>query len=170
MLLGVGGDEGAVGGDDVGGEDVVAGEAVLPHQPAQAAAERQAADAGVGNGPAGRGEAERLGLVVELAPDQAALGLDRFCPGVNADALEAGQVDHQAAVAHGVAGRAVAAATHGDLQIVRAGEVDGVDHVRDAGAADDQAGPPVDHAVPDLAGVVVAVVARADDRSANVLP
>ena len=53
MLVGAGGDEGAVGGDEVHREDVVAGEAVLPHQPAQAAAERQAADA-AGDGPASR--------------------------------------------------------------------------------------------------------------------
>ena len=170
MLVGAGGDERAVGGDDVGREQVVAGEAVLAHQPAEAAAQRQPADAGVGDGPAGRGEAERLGLAVEFAPEQAALGVGRARSGVDADALEAAQVDHQAAVAHGVAGRAVAAAAHRDPEIVLSSEVDGVDHVRDAAALHDHGRPAVDHAVPDLAGVVVAVVARADHRSANVLP
>ena len=57
-------DEPPVGGDDVGADEVVAGEAVLAHQPADAAAEREAADAGAsrrarrssrGRAPASRG-------------------------------------------------------------------------------------------------------------------
>ena len=63
--------EPAVGGDDVGADEVVAGKAVLPHQPADAAAEREARDAGGRDEPAGGGEAELLRLVVDVAPDGA---------------------------------------------------------------------------------------------------
>ena len=64
----------AVGGDDVGGEQVVAGQAELAHQPADAAAEREPGDPGGGHEPAGDGEPEGLRLVVEVRPRAAALG------------------------------------------------------------------------------------------------
>ena len=73
--------ERAVGGDDVGGEQVVDGQAVLAHQPAEPAAEGQAGDAGVRHGAAGRGQAERLRLAVELAPQHAALARRRAAVG-----------------------------------------------------------------------------------------
>ena len=60
--------EPAVGGDHVGADQVVAGEAVLAHQPADAAAEREAADAGRRDQAAGGREPVRLGLVVDVAP------------------------------------------------------------------------------------------------------
>ena len=65
--------ETAVGGDDVRRDQVVAGKAVLALEPADAAAERQARDAGGRDGAAGGREAERLRLAVELAPRQARL-------------------------------------------------------------------------------------------------
>src|SRR5204862_7817673 len=63
-----------LGGDDVGRTQVVRGQAVLAHQPADAAAERQAGDAGARDEPAGRREPERLRLVVEAGPGDAGLG------------------------------------------------------------------------------------------------
>ena len=65
-------DEPAVGGDDVGADEVVAGEAVLAHQPADAAAEREAGDAGGRDEAAGRREPVRLRLVVDVGPHGAA--------------------------------------------------------------------------------------------------
>ena len=53
-------------------DEVVAGEAVLAHQPADAAAEREAGDAGGRDEAAGRREAVRLRLVVDVGPDGAA--------------------------------------------------------------------------------------------------
>src|SRR6476469_5970211 len=67
------GHEAAVGGDAVRRDQVVAGKAVLALEPADAAAERQARDAGARDGAAGGREAERLRLAVELAPRQARL-------------------------------------------------------------------------------------------------
>src|SRR4051794_18092558 len=72
-------DDPAVGGDDVGRNEVVAGETELPHRPADAAAEREARNAGGGDKPARRREAVRLRLVVDVRPDGAAA--DRGAPG-----------------------------------------------------------------------------------------
>ena len=57
----------AIGGDDVGRQQVVDGQAELAGQPAEAAAQRQPGDAG-GRVDAGRrGQAERLRLAVDVA-------------------------------------------------------------------------------------------------------
>jgi hypothetical protein len=66
VLLGAGPNERAVRGDHVGREEVVGGEFVPAHQPAEPAAEGEARDARVADDPAGRGEPEGLGLMVEL--------------------------------------------------------------------------------------------------------
>ena len=63
-------DEPTVRGDHVGADEVVAGETVLAHQPADAAAEREAGDARGRDQPAGRGQGVRLRLVVDVAPDR----------------------------------------------------------------------------------------------------
>ena len=62
-----------VGVDELDGEQVVGGEAVLGHQPAEAAAEREAGDAGRGDRAAGDGEAVLARRGVELRPGHAAL-------------------------------------------------------------------------------------------------
>ena len=75
--------------------------------------------------------------------------------GIDAHALHLLQVDHQPAVAGGLARDAVPAGPHGRQEPVFAREVDGVAHVARAGAAGDQRGLPVEHAVPDAtAGIV----------------
>jgi hypothetical protein len=56
----------------------------------------------------------------------------------------------------------VAATTHRHQQLVGAGEVDRRDNIGDPSAAGDERGVAVDHAVPDLPGVVVARVAKAE--------
>ena len=62
------------------------------------------------------------------------------------------QVDHQAVLGDGEPDHAVPAAAHADLEVEVAGGPDGGHHVADAGAADDQPRPAVDHGVPDRAG------------------
>ena len=92
-------DELAPGGDEVDGEELVDRQPVLSMEPAEAAAERQAGDAGVGDDPARRRQPERLGLAVELAPEHAGLDPRRARLRVDADPLHRPQVDDDAAVA-----------------------------------------------------------------------
>ena len=58
VLVAGGADQLPVGGDELDGEEAVAGEAVAAAEPAEAAAERVADDADVGRGAGQRGEAE----------------------------------------------------------------------------------------------------------------
>ena len=81
-----------------------------------------------------------------------------------------GEVDHQPAVAHRVAGDVVSAAAHRQLQTVAARKADALDHVRRAGAAGDEGGVAVDHAVPHHARGVVAVVAGFEQAAAQPRP
>ena len=146
----------AVGGDEIDGEQVVRGEPVFVPQPAEAPAQGQARDAGIGGGAPGGGEAERLGLAVELAPRDPTLRAHRAPDRIDPDALHQGQVDHQPAVADAGASEAVGATAHGHQQVVVTGEVDGVEDVGHPDGAGDQARPPVDIGVPDLAGLGIA--------------
>ena len=99
--------------------------------------------------------------------EHAGLGANRSCFGIDADALHQGKVDDHAAVAHAVAGVAVAAAAHRDEKLVRAGKAHRLDHVRDAGAARDQRRVPVDRGVPHPPTLVVAVVAGPNELTAE---
>ncbi len=73
MLLLRGSDELAIGGHHVGGEQVVGGEAVLAHQPADPTAECESGDAGVADDAARGRQAVGLGLVVDITPQGTAL-------------------------------------------------------------------------------------------------
>ena len=157
----------AVGGDDVDREQVVDRQAVLAAQMTDAAVERQTGDARGRDDPARHGEPEELRLPVAVAPGRAALRPHRLRRRVDVDAAHLRQVDDEAAVVHRVAGDVVTAALDREEQVLLAGEVDGVDDVRGPGALHDQRRPAVDQPVPDRAGIVVALIARPQDRSPN---
>jgi hypothetical protein len=55
----------------------------------------------------------------------------------------------------------VAAATQRNQQVVRTGEIDAVNHVGYLGTPRNQGWAPVDHAIKDFAGRIVAVLTRA---------
>ena len=80
-------------------DELVDGEAVLAHDPADAAAERQAGDAGVRDDAGRHREAERLRLAVELAEQDACLDPRRARLGIDTDALHGREVDHNASSA-----------------------------------------------------------------------
>ena len=99
-----------------------------------------------------------MGGPVELPPDHAALGANGTPDGIDVDSLHRGQVDHQPAVGDGAPCDVVTAASDGDLQVVVAPEVDGVDHICGAEAACDDRRTLVDEPVVDHPGLVVAGV------------
>jgi hypothetical protein len=138
----------AVRGHQLEGLDVVAGEAVLAGHPPHPAAEREAADAGVGDVAGGGGQPVPLGLGVERAEQRPALHRRAPAGRVDADRGHRGEVDHQAVVGDPEADHAVPAAPHADLQVQVAGGAHGRDHVADAGAAHDHPRAVVDHGVP----------------------
>jgi hypothetical protein len=159
--------EAPVGGDDVGADQVVGGQAVLAHEPTDAAAEREAGDPRARHEPAGRRQPKGLGLVVELRPLQTRLGDCTAGLGIDADALHRREVDHDAAVVGREPGDAVRAAAHGDDELLAARELDGAHDVGDARAAHDERRAPVVRTVPDRARLVVARVAGRDQLAAQ---
>ena len=160
--IGVGGhvDDAAVGGHELDAEHVVGREPVLRHQPAEAAAERQARDAGRGDRAARDGEPVRCRLAVQLAPEHAALRAHRARSRIDPDALHRRQVDHQRVVGDRAAGDVVPASAYADVEAVCAREADRVDDVGGVLAARDQRRPPVDEPVVDASCALVSVGLR----------
>ena len=148
VLLGAGLDQLPVGGDQVHRQQLVDGQAVLAHQPADAAAQGEPGQPGVGHDARRHGQPEGLGLPVELAQPDPRLRPHRPAGQVDPHALHQGEVDHQPVVAHRQAGKAVAAASDRHGEPDPASEADGVDDVGHAGAAGDERRVPVDRTVP----------------------
>ena len=157
----------AVGRHQVDRQEVVDRHAVLALEPSDAAAEREAGDARVGDDAAGGREPEGLRLAIELTPENARLYSRRARLRVGSDPSHLAQIDHQPAVAGRQAGEAVAAAADGDRKVGPLREPHRGDHVGDAAAAGDQRRPAIDRAVPDLAVLVVARVLRRDELAAE---
>ena len=153
----------AVGVDELDGQQVVGREAVLRHQPAEPAAEREPGDARRRDRAAGDGEPVLGRGAVELRPRETALG--PHCAGLRVDlgALHLGEVDHHRVVGDRAAGHVVAAAADADVEPGGACEAHAGSHVGRASAADDHGRRPVDEAVVDPARRVVAVVRGAQD-------
>ena len=160
----------AVGGHQIGGQQVVAAEAVPAPQPPQAAPEGQPGDPGPGHDTHRHGQPERLGLSVEIADRDTTLGPDRPRGGVDPDALHRREVDHQPAVAHRETGDPVPSAADGRHEPMPAGELHRGEDVGHAGAAGDQTGTPVDGAVPHRPRLVVPRVDRLDQFAAKPAP
>ena len=93
--------------------------------------------------------------MVDRSLGAAAFGADGAGVRIDPDAVHQGQVQHEAVVADPQARAVVAAAAHGQQQVVVAGEVDGGHHIGDIRAAGDQTRVLVDHAVVDPSGLLV---------------
>src|SRR5205807_282496 len=155
VLLVAGDDRPAVGGDDVDRQQVVEREAEAAGQVADAAAQGEAGDSRGRHDAARRGQAVGVGGVVEVAPGAAALGAGGLRVRVDADAFHGRQVDDDAVVVGAEAGDAVAAAAHGQVEPVLAGEVHSRHNVAGIDTADDDPRTAVDHAVVDASCLVV---------------
>src|SRR6266550_2626702 len=156
-------DDLAAGGDDLERAKVVAGQAVLAREPADASAERKATHAGFGDDSGRDDEAVLGGRGVDVAQQAASLGPDHVLAGMHLDRPHAGEVDRESAVRNRLARHAVAAATHGDLEAVAARQVDGRYDILGRGAASNDSRPLGDHRVPDRPGLVVCGLTRDED-------
>src|SRR5262249_16584707 len=119
----------AGGGDHLRGYEIVGGEPVLAHEPAEPAAERETGDAARGNHAAGCGQAVELGFAVEIPPRDTALGTRRAPFAIDVDSPHERKVEHQSAVAHRLSGDAVTATAYCQLEAVRTREPHCVDHI-----------------------------------------
>ena len=167
IVVGIDMQAGAVGGDEVGREQVVDGHAVQAAEPAEAAAQGQAGHPGGGVDAQRGGQAIRLRFMVEVAQGGAAFDPGAAPRRVDAHRAHGRQVDHQAIVGQRAAGDVVAAAAHRQRQALAPGFGDGGRHVGGAGAAHDQRRALVDHGVPYLARLVVVGVAGCDHAAAQ---
>ena len=144
VLLAVGAHHITGRGDDLGRDQVVAGEPELGGQVADPAAESKAGDSGGADHAARGDQAVGLGGGVEVRPRGAALRDGEPSLGIDFDGAHPGQVDHQAVVDGAVAGRVVSSATHRDLQLVLLGEGERRGDIGGIHAAGDRRRPP-DH-------------------------
>src|SRR6266487_2993424 len=162
VLAGTGSEHPSIGRDEVHRQQIINGQAVLAHEPAQAAAQRQARQASSAYGAGGRGESIGLRCLHKLTQGETCLNPGRFLLWIDADAFHAREIDDHAAIADGTATDAVPTTAHSYEQVVEAPELDGSDHIDYIHAAHDHGWVFVDHPVPDPAGCVIATVVRAD--------
>ena len=136
---------------------------MLCGQVANSAAEREPTDTGRHHDSAGRDETRSLRGRVEVSPGRAALCSRDPRVGVDLDPSHVGEVDHEPALTNAVSGWVVTASAHGDLEPMRAGEVESGGDVSGSPAARDQRRPAVDERVEADARRVVARVLGAQD-------
>jgi hypothetical protein len=84
----------ALGGDEIDGEEIVAGEAVFAGKPAKAASKRKSGNTGAGDRAPRGCEAKCLGLAIEVRPGSPALGAHRVTCRIDSDAAHAAKIDH----------------------------------------------------------------------------
>jgi hypothetical protein len=145
----------ALGGDQLIRRHVVARQPEPAREPAHAAAERQAADAGVGDIARGRGQSMLHRRAIERAQQRPALHRGATARRIHAHAAHRAQVDHEPAVRDAHAEHAVPSAAYANLEVLFAAVTDRLGHVVRARAAHDRPRPPVDHRVPHRPGLVV---------------
>jgi hypothetical protein len=130
-------------------------------------AECETGDPRRGDDATGDGQAECLGLAIQVAPRRPAPRTHRARLQVDANSVHQGQVDDQSVVAGSEPGDVVSTAANGQQHIV----VDGPPH-----AGDDIGGPTapgdcgrfaVNHAVPDAPGIIVRRVLLGDEAIAE---
>ena len=151
-------DDTAVGGHDLDRHERVDGQAVLAHEPADAATEGQPGDADAAGVAEWGRETVGAGRGRVLAGGQARLRPGETSLGVDVQALHGAEVEDDAAVARAVAGEAVRAAADRQLEAGVAREQHRPDDVRRAGGPHDQRGVPIVVPVLDEPRDVVAFV------------
>jgi hypothetical protein len=161
-------DQTAIDRHHVDRQQIVASEPELACQPAVAATKRQTGYPGISVDPERGRKTEGLRFMVELAEAQSRLR-PRGPPGwVDTDAFHRQQIDHQTAGADGLAGIVMPTTADRYEKAVFARKANTADDIGRAGTARDQRRALVDHAVPDLAGGIVALIFGAQQFAAKV--
>lgn len=156
--------------DELRSDEVVARQAVLRGQVADAAAEAQPAHTGGADDAPGSDEAEGLGRRVEVEPRRAAAGAGDPCVAVHFHRAHQGEVDHEPAVTDAVSGGIVPASAHGHLELVRPCEIEGGRDIAGSDATRDHRRPAVDESVEAAACRVVLGIGRADEAAGQRTP
>ncbi len=140
-----------------------------PHQPPDAAAEREPAGAGVRHDARREHQPMLLRGAVDVAEQGATA--DRRAAGawVDGDVVQGPQVDHDSVIAGAVTGHRVPSAAHGDRQITCARVRDRSGDVVRSAWPGDQRRAAVMHRIPDGARLVVVGRSREHDRASEAL-
>ena len=164
LVLRVGAHQLAVGGDHIGRQDVVDGQAELAGEEADAATHGDAADPHRARVAEPDHETVRAERGRKLAGGQSRLCPDGPARNVDVETLHRRQIEHDAAVARPESDPTVPAAANRELQASVPCEVDRTDDVRIRLGADDHRGTRV-LSVDDDPRLVVLGVVRSDDLS-----
>jgi hypothetical protein len=145
--------------DDLDRREVVDRHAVTTRESSEAAAERQAADPGMGHGAHWRHQSMRQGRLIDLTEQRAACRPHTLRIRIHAHGAEFRQIDQHAALARRLPGGAVTAALHRDQQVVRPSEPHCRLNIGHTGHHRDQCRMLVERGVQDATRSVVAGVA-----------
>ena len=110
-----------------------------------------------------------FGFVVQIAPQRAAFRAKALSLRIDPNASHQGEIERQSSVANGVAGDVVAAPSHRKHETALAGKFDRLDDIGDAGGSHDQRGAFVGHTIPDPPRLIIVVVPRAQQLTAQPL-
>src|SRR5919204_1703536 len=119
------------------------------------------------NDPGRHSQTEQLRLSIHVAERGAALHAHSPRLSVDMDAVHRREIDHEAAVVHGIARDVVASTFDRHEQVVLTCEVHCVDDICGAAAPSDQRRSPVDQPVPDPPRFLVPEVLRCQNGSAH---
>ena len=169
-MVGVGADQVAAGGDQLGRGDAVGGQPVAAGQPAEPAAEGVPGHPHVRGGARERGQAVLGGRDGHVLPHRAGLGAGGAGGRVDADPAHPRRPEQHRAVQRFERSGAVAGALRGDPDPVGAGVPDRLGHVGGRPGLHDNGGPLVHGQVPRLARLVIAGLARDENLARDSRP
>ena len=149
--------------DDLGADEVVAGQPVPAAEHPDASTKGEATDTGGGHDPARRGQAVGHRRVVEIAPGGAALGGRPAAPWIRLDGPQPRQADKQAVLAAAIAGDVVPASANRRREPLLAAEVDRPAHILHRLGKGDRRRAAVDHTAEDGPRLVVPLIAGGQD-------
>ncbi len=150
----------ALRGDELDRQEIVRGEPVNSHEPAESAAEREARDPRCRDRAARHGQTVLSRRCVELIPGHASFGSRGPGVRIHVNGFHLGEIDHETAFGDGAARDVVTPSAHGDLESVLVREHDRPGDVLRGSAARDQCRALVDQAVVDASGLVVVRITR----------